>query len=342
MSDQISISLVTGFGFCAQKVQEFEPDGTRVFTYRYLPPGLWHNDGEGIRTLINLAANVFPTYDEFPADFIPAPPVEGADELTAKGKALFESCPIYARFEAKEPWMTWHQHHPEGGISWSIRANAYEPLMHTVLSEWPINLWAQKFLTPWKSLLEPHPKHGHLAMYMQPPLPRDSVPEVDEEGWYKDVDILRADVHERVEDPWGLHKVLLYSCEEDRVEGCKKMEFGSGFQLLPCSLALRFKAEYLFEWREHHVWRFEQPVQLLPGNLSWLDREKVASTEQWAVKTIAPCYAWETPEIRYQLEPEEAGWDMAAVVYKPLSELDPVALAKYEHDIVNFPRPPKP
>lgn len=334
---QITISLLIGFGWSAESGPKLEADGTRCLTYRYIPPGCWCPDVQMIRAYINAAAKVFPSYDLFPPDLLPTPPAEGAEELSAAGMAFYESCPTYAKLEAKEPWITWHQHHPEGGVAWSARTNEYKPFMDEVLSQWPINLWAQKFLDPWKDLLPPHPK-GRFAMYMQPPLPTDSVPVEDEEGWSHGLDNLRADIHERIEFPWGPFKVVLVSCEEGRVPGCKKMEFSDAFKLLPCTLGYKNKPEDPFKWREHHVWRFEVPMHHVPRCLKWTEDEEVAHPGKWSVRSIVPCYGWDIADVKFQVRPGEADWDIAGVIYKPFSEMDPVALATYEHDFEEMAR----
>jgi hypothetical protein len=70
--------------------------------------------------------------------------------------------------------------------------------------------------------------------------------------------------------------------------------------------------------------------------------EDVAHPGAWSARTIVPCYAWDRPDVRLQSEPETAGWETTCIVFKPLAELDELALAKYEHDLATLPRPPMP
>ncbi len=339
---QISLSLILGFGWCAQKAPTIGDDGERIFTYRFLPPGLWSNDVGLIHALVNTAAQVFPSFEEYPPDLLPAIPNRGDLELTPAGLAFWESCPMYGKLTAMEPWLTWDQHHPAGGVAWTARANVLEPFVDEILSLWPVDLWAAKFMEPWKSYLDPHPKHGHRAMYMQGPLPPSEEPREVEEGWESGLDHARADIHERVEAPWGLHKVLLISCAEDRVSGCKQMEFSDRFRLMPCSLAVRTSKGEPFKWREHHVFRFETPIHFVPRNIKWAMDGDVAHPGGWSARTVVPCYAWDGVDVRFQMKPDEAGWEMTAIVMEPLESLDPVKLAKIEHDLETMPGPPKP
>ncbi|MEX2243062.1 MAG: hypothetical protein WD716_04355 [Fimbriimonadaceae bacterium] len=341
--DSISINLMTGFGWCAQHGPNQEPDGTGTFTYRYLPPGLWYHDPHTIYALINSAAKFFPTYRDFPKDLIPNVPEKVETELTKEGRRFYESCPMYALLEAKEPWLTWHQHHPKGGVPWTVRTNDYQAMMMQVIQDWPIDTWAEMFFEPWKEMLVTNNRGARHALYMQPALAEPAVPVIDNEGWSKDYDNARADIHERTDFPWGPYKVLLVSCDEDRVEGCKAMKFSDEFKLLPCSLAVRSRAGAPFVWREHHVFRIEYPLQLVPRMIKWTKDEEVAHPGVWSVKTVSPCYMWDVPEVRFQLgDVEEAGWDIIAVYYQPLAELDELALARYEHELAHLPRPPRP
>jgi len=84
------------------------------FTFRYLPPGLWYHDMPTIYALVNAAAKFFPTFDQFPKDLLPNVPEKGETELTKEGRRFYDSCPLYAALEAKEPWLMWQQHHFKG------------------------------------------------------------------------------------------------------------------------------------------------------------------------------------------------------------------------------------
>lgn len=336
---QISISKVLGFGWTDQRAPATEPDGGNSFTYRYIPPGFWNQDLQIVRAYMNAASKLFPTFEEFPASLLPTTPSEGAENLTTSGKAFYESCPTYAKLTLKEPWMTWEQHHPKGGMPWQIRVNGWEPLADIILRDWPISDWAKAFLEPWKDYLPLHAERGPIALFMQTPLPRDAPPKVKEDGWSEGLDNLRIDVAERVEYPWGPMKVLLRSCEEGSVRRCKDMNFSDSFKLMPVSLGYRTTRTEPFMWREHHVFRIEAPMQMIPRAIKWLDDNEMGHPGSWSLKSISPCYEWDVPFINYQVKEEnEVNWDTAGIVFKPLSELDPVQLATYEHDFDEIAR----
>ena len=336
---QISVSLIVGFGWSAESNPAPQPDGSHSLTFRYLPAGLWNANHGIVRAHINNAAKVFASFADFPVDLIPAEPTETAGELTDAGRAFYESCPLYGRFEAREPWMTWEQHRPNGEVAWQARGNNYDVFMDQVVSQWPINEWASLLLEPWKDLLSSSTSGEEQVLFMQGALPPRDAPDADEEGWSKGLDLPRADVQEKVQFPWGPGKVVLISCDEDRVKACRKMEFSEEFQLLLCSLAVRQTADAGFEWRQHHVWRFEIPLQLVPRMIKWTESEGVVHPGIWGVRSICPTYSWDTPQVKFQFQSEIAGWDTVAIIFKPLDSLDPVALARYEHDLTHMQRP---
>ncbi len=338
-SNQISLSMFNGFGWSADRTPFVDPDGTRRFIYRYVPPGLWDADVGVMTAMINTAATVYPTFGEYPPELIAAVPVSGTAEFTRAGRAFYESCPIYAELRALEPYFYWDQYVPDGGIAWSAKTNNIKNTWDDAISQWPLSEWAKKSLDPWKDWFIPDPQRGFIAMSMVAPLEQNPEQVADEEGWQKELPLARASVDERTEMPYGLFKVLLASCAVDRVEACKQMQFSETFRLIPCSMVHRTTADGEWEWKEHWVWRYEAPAQQLCRMVKWLEDEEVGHGGIWSVRSIVPAYKWDIADVKFQKEPEKAGWDTVCILFEPLDTLDLGTRLQIEQDISRMPRP---
>lgn len=304
---RVSIDFTIGFGMVC-----FDPGvavgaGTKHLVYRYIPSPLW---GTGIRqniAHINRAANAFETYDQLPSDLRPPFEVEPADELTPQGWALYQTFPIYAELEIGVGILTWTQYYPDGELAYVGQGSKYEEVVDAALRNFPIDQWADLFLGDLRKMITPLPDGAQPAILMR--MDKGSeVPVVAEA--------------EAIVRPLGVRKVMKVACPLHRVEACQKMtNFNENFHLRECAMAVRFEREMPWDWREHHVWWFDMPLQFLPRMLRWVEAEDARDPAPYATQSIAPANEPLVPEVRLNGDPDPRPWDMVAVFFQPLSEI---------------------
>ncbi len=340
--EQISLPTQIGFGWTPQRGPTVDEDGGMVFEYRYIPSGLWMIDGSKIFAQINRAANVYATFDEYPPDLIGEEPPDGQLELTPAGLAFFQSCPLYARFHAKQPYITWTAYRPDGEKCFVARSGNFGTMMPHAITCTPIELWAKVCFEPWGHLFEPHPTHGFWPMHMQ------EAPQANSKEWISHGPLERpesvptAQITERVEFPFGLFKTVYASVAWDHVETCKSYPSTDEMELMKCSLAVRRAEADPFEWKDHWVFRFTVPAQYVGRMLHWMHKNEFEHPGTWSVRSVVPVFGPELVDVKFNFTPEVGGYETLFIVLKPLEELDMSARLQYEMDVSHMDRPERP
>jgi hypothetical protein len=343
MSDQsyqLSIPLQIGFGLCAERNPQPDSDGAIVFEYRYVPSGLWMIDPAKTIAQINRAANVYPTFNDYPPDLIAEEPPGGQADLTAAGEEFYRSCPRYGRLHALKPTLTWTAYRPDGETCLEVRSGLFSSMMGHAITCTPIELWAKICFDPWGHLFEPHPTAGFWPMKMQEPAALGTREWMTHGLAEKPENVATAEVSERVDFPYGLFKSVYASVSPDQLEVCQRYPVTPEMELMKCALAQRRSADGPFEWSDHWVFRFTVPAPYVGRMLHWMNKNEFAHPADWALKAALPVFGQEVVEVKFNPSPEDGRYETLFIVLKPLAELDMATRLQYELDVSNLPKPP--
>lgn len=304
----LSLNLAIAFGFCAQPEPVVDADGRATWTYRALPPALWHQDWGQTLARIEKAAETFSPGDEIPFRDLPFE-IEPREGLTERGLRFFEGLPLYAEFSIYSGFR-WRQYDPNGELAFSADANQYHGLVRDVTKLHPIQRWAEWFFAPFRDMLPTGSKGETIAIAMVNPAADAAIKLPSAHEW------------ERFEMPWGPWKVLAFACAEHRVDEFRDLPEDAVAQLVETTMAVLPKDGWEIEWKRHWVWRFDVPAVIVPRMLYWVQMNGLGHQGLWANRAIHPGNRWKEPQATYQADVERFGYRMTCHLWVKLDELD--------------------
>jgi hypothetical protein len=320
----LELYQIVGFGFCY--LQETQEGGRRsTFVYRYIPPSLFHNNGQKIMGALNVLAASSTEGESIRLDDAPKEP-DFAQSLTADGLALLESFPIYGILRIEEHALAWDAYWDEEPII-TFRAGTLENLMQEVLSTPPQHLWAQRHLSTYARYLFGQNDPEAPALLMEEPDQKPS------NNGGEDPPLPHALPEERIDYPWGLWKVVLVPLSDAIAAEAGQWEQTEEFRVVEGTLGILKSGRFTYQALRYLRW--EIPASLVPNVVRWAQENDLKMNEKWAPISIMPSNDWESPIASIPNESEaEVGLAAAFIVPKSKDQMEPGFLEWFEAELM--------